>query len=74
MNDNDEIQGFIIEKNTEGLSTSLIANKTSLKISPTGQIILNNVKIPKENILPRFKDGNLCFLALTMQDMELLGA
>ena len=26
--------------------------KASLKISPTGQIILNNVKVPKKNILP----------------------
>jgi glutaryl-CoA dehydrogenase len=52
LDDQKNIQGFIIEKNTPGLSTSLIKNKTSLKISPTGQIILNNVKIPKENILP----------------------
>ena len=52
LDDQKNIQGFIIEKNTPGLSTSLIENKTSLKIRPTGQIILNNVKIPKENILP----------------------
>ena len=52
LNDKKNIQGFIIEKNTPGLSTSSIENKASLKISPTGQIILNNVKIPKENILP----------------------
>jgi glutaryl-CoA dehydrogenase len=64
MNDNDEIQGFIIEKNTEGLSTSLIANKTSLKISPTGQIILNNVKIPKENILPKVQGWKSVFSCL----------
>ncbi len=64
LNDNDEIQGFIIEKNTEGLSTSLIANKTSLKISPTGQIILNNVKIPKENILPKTQGWKSVFSCL----------
>ena len=52
LNDNKKIEGFIIEKDTTGLSTSTIENKTSLKISPTGQIILNNVKIPKKNILP----------------------
>ena len=45
INNEKIIQGFIIEKNTPGLSTSLIENKTSLKISPTGQIILNNTKI-----------------------------
>ena len=46
------VKGFIVEKNTPKLNTSLIKNKTSLKISPTGQIILDNVKIPKKNILP----------------------
>ena len=66
-------KGFIIEKNTPGLSTSSIENKASLKISPTGQIILNNVKIPKENILPNTKGWKSVFHALTMQDMELLG-
>ena len=64
LNDADEIQGFIIEKNTAGLSTSLIANKTSLKISPTGQIILNNVKIPKENILPKVQGWKSVFSCL----------
>jgi len=64
LNDADEIQGFIIEKNTSGLSTSLIANKTSLKISPTGQIILNNVKIPKENILPKTQGWKSVFSCL----------
>ena len=64
LNDAAEIQGFIIEKNTAGLSTSLIANKTSLKISPTGQIILNNVKIPKENILPKVQGWKSVFSCL----------
>ena len=51
VNDKKNIQGFILEKNFPGLSTSLIKNKASLKISPTGQIILNDVKVPKENLL-----------------------
>ena len=51
VNDKKNIQGFILEKNFPGLSTSLIKNKGSLKISPTGQIILNDVKVPKENLL-----------------------
>ncbi len=58
------IQGFIIEKNTPGLTTSLIENKASLKISPTGQIILNNVKISKENILPNTKGWKSVFSCL----------
>ncbi len=58
------IQGFIIEKETEGLITSTIKNKESLKISPTGQIILNNVKIPKHNILPKTKGWKSVFSCL----------
>ena len=64
INNEKNIQGFIIEKNTPGLTTSLIENKASLKISPTGQIILNNVKIPKENILPNTKGLKSTFSCL----------
>ena len=63
-NNEKNIQGFIIEKNTPGLSTSSIENKASLKISPTGQIILNNVKIPKANILPNTKGWKSVFSCL----------
>ena len=64
INNEKNIQGFIIEKNTPGLSTSSIENKASLKISPTGQIILNNVKIPKANILPNTKGWKSVFSCL----------
>ena len=64
LNDKKEIHGFIIEKNTKGLSTSTIKNKNSLKISPTGQIVLDNVKIPKENILPFTKGWKSVFSCL----------
>jgi glutaryl-CoA dehydrogenase len=46
-----KVHGFIVDKKSKGLTTSII-EKASLKISQTGQIILNNVKVPKENILP----------------------
>ena len=49
--DNKSIEGFILEKNFNGLKTSIINNKTSLKISPTGQIVLNNVFVPKDSKL-----------------------
>ena len=52
LNEKKDINLFLIPKKTKGLKTSTIENKTSLKISPTGQIILDNVKIPKENLLP----------------------
>ena len=49
--DHKSIEGFILEKKLNGLETSSIENKTSLKISPTGQIILNNVLVPKNSRL-----------------------
>ena len=48
-----EIHGFIINKSLEGLTTSSI-EKASLKISQTGQIILDNIKVPKKTILPKY--------------------
>ena len=64
LNENKEIKGFIIDKNTKGLETSYIENKTSLKISPTGQIILNNVHIPKNRILPNTEGWKSVFSCL----------
>ena len=52
LNEKKNIKLFLIPKKTKGLKTSTIENKTSLKISPTGQIILENVKITKDNLLP----------------------
>ena len=64
LNEQKEINLFLIPKNTKGLSTSVIKNKTSLKISPTGQIILDNVKIPKNNILPKTEGWKSVFKCL----------
>jgi len=60
----DSIKGFILEKNLSGLSTTIIENKASLKISPTGQIILDNVVVPKENILPNTNGWKSVFSCL----------
>jgi len=49
--DHKSIKGFILEKNFKGLKTSHIENKTSLKISPTGQITLDKVHVPKDSLL-----------------------
>jgi glutaryl-CoA dehydrogenase len=53
--DNDEIRGFILEKGMEGLSTPKIEGKFSLRSSITGMIFMDNVKVPKENMLPHVK-------------------
>ena len=45
------IHGFIIDRNTPGIETPEIFGKESLKNSKTGMILLNDVKVPKENKL-----------------------
>lgn len=46
------IHGLIVERGMEGFSTPETHNKWSLRASATGELIFNNVKIPKENLLP----------------------
>jgi glutaryl-CoA dehydrogenase len=64
LNESKEVNLFLIPKNTKGLTTSIIENKTSLKISPTGQIILDNVKIPKKFMMPKTKGWKSVFSCL----------
>jgi len=64
LNEKKEINIFLIPKNTKGLTASKIEDKTSLKISPTGQIILDNVRIPKDFILPNTKGWKSVFSCL----------
>eukprot|EP00928_Gymnodinium_smaydae_P098849 TRINITY_DN9286_c0_g1_i1.p1 TRINITY_DN9286_c0_g1~~TRINITY_DN9286_c0_g1_i1.p1 ORF type:complete len:433 (+),score=87.47 TRINITY_DN9286_c0_g1_i1:80-1378(+) len=47
-----KVRGFIVERGFEGLATPKIEGKFSLRASPTGMIQLDEVKIPKENVLP----------------------
>eukprot|EP00928_Gymnodinium_smaydae_P021908 TRINITY_DN18584_c0_g1_i1.p1 TRINITY_DN18584_c0_g1~~TRINITY_DN18584_c0_g1_i1.p1 ORF type:complete len:435 (-),score=69.72 TRINITY_DN18584_c0_g1_i1:291-1595(-) len=47
-----KVRGFIVERGMEGLATPKIEGKFSLRASPTGMIQLDEVKIPKENVLP----------------------
>ena len=46
------IHGLIVERGMEGFSTPETHNKWSLRASATGELIFDNVKIPKENLLP----------------------
>ena len=46
------IRGFILEKGMDGLSTPKIEGKFSLRTSITGEIVMDNVPVPGENILP----------------------
>lgn len=53
--DNNDIRGFILEKGMTGLTAPKIDGKFSLRSSITGTIFMDNVKVPKENILPFVK-------------------
>jgi glutaryl-CoA dehydrogenase len=46
------IHGLIVEKGMEGFSAPEMHGKHSLRASITGELIFNNVKVPKENLLP----------------------
>ncbi|MBY0271944.1 MAG: acyl-CoA dehydrogenase [Alphaproteobacteria bacterium] len=48
-----EIKAFILEKGMEGLSAPKIEGKFSLRASPTGEIVMNDVFVPQENLLPK---------------------
>jgi glutaryl-CoA dehydrogenase len=48
----DEIRGFILEKGWKGLSAPAIHGKVGLRASITGEIVMDEVFVPEENILP----------------------
>jgi glutaryl-CoA dehydrogenase len=50
-----EIHGMIVERGMEGFSTPETHGKWSLRASATGELVFDNVKVPKENILPGVK-------------------
>lgn len=54
-NEQNEIQGVIVERGMEGFSTPTTHGKWSLRASATGELVFDNVKVPKENILPNVK-------------------
>jgi len=51
-NQEGRIHGLIVERGMEGFSTPETHNKWSLRASATGELIFDNVKVPKENLLP----------------------
>ena len=49
------IRGLIVERGMEGFSTPEIHRKWSLRASATGEIVLDRVRVPRENLLPGVK-------------------
>jgi glutaryl-CoA dehydrogenase len=51
-NDEDVIRGFLLEKGMKGLSAPKIEGKFSLRASTTGEVVMSDVFVPEENLLP----------------------
>ncbi len=51
-NDEGVVRGHVVERGAKGLSTPKIEGKFSMRASPTGQIILEDVFVPEEDVLP----------------------
>jgi glutaryl-CoA dehydrogenase len=50
-----DIRGIIVERGMEGFTTPTTHGKWSLRASATGELVFDNVKVPKQNILPNIK-------------------
>jgi glutaryl-CoA dehydrogenase len=53
--EDDVIRGFILERGMTGLETPKISGKFSLRASITGEIVMKDVFVPKENVLPNIQ-------------------
>jgi len=53
--ESDRIRGMIVEKGWKGLTAPETHGKWSLRASVTGELVFDNVKVPKENILPNIQ-------------------
>ena len=53
--DDGEIRGFLLEKGMKGLATPKIEGKFSLRASITGEIVMDDVFVPEDNLLPNVK-------------------
>ncbi len=54
-NEDGIVRGLIVEKGMEGFTAPETIRKWSLRASITGELVFNNVKVPKENLLPNVK-------------------
>ena len=54
-NESGEVHGLLVERGMEGFTTPEIHHKWSLRASSTGELVFDNVKVPKGNLLPGVK-------------------
>ena len=60
------LRGFIVDRESKGLTTPKIEGKFALRASETGQIFLDNVFVPKEKVLPNVQSFKGPFSCLNM--------
>jgi len=53
--DGGDIRGFILEKGMQGLSAPKIHGKVGMRVSVTGEVVMDRVFVPEENLLPNVK-------------------
>ena len=53
--ENGKVRGLLVEKGMEGFTAPETTGKWSLRASITGELVFDNVKVPKENLLPNVK-------------------
>jgi len=53
--ENGDIRGLVVERGMEGFTTPTTHGKWSLRASATGELVFDNVKVPKANIFPEIK-------------------
>jgi glutaryl-CoA dehydrogenase len=53
--DDGDIRGFILEKGWRGLSAPKIQGKVGMRVSTTGEVVMDNVFVPEENMLPNVR-------------------
>ena len=59
------VRAFVVERGTKGFETPDIEGKFSLRASPTGEIHLNDCRVPKENLLPESMGLKSALMCLT---------
>lgn len=60
-----DIRGFLLERNAQGLSAPAIHGKVGMRASVTGEIVMDNVFCPEENVLPGVRGLRGPFTSLT---------
>ncbi len=61
----EEVRGFIVEKNCPGFKTAEIKNKLSLRASVTSELVFDECRVPKGNMLPKASGLKSALMCLT---------